>query len=458
MPPEYLPLTISQNWLLNESLKFKYPGWVTIEFLAKTKVRMEEWAMQESIYYLVDKYESLRVRFTATGNGWLQEVYPLSEAEPFSVYDLAGEDLNAGMKKIKEICIAERNNLLPERGNLIKVIFFKISENEGRIWFCMHHMISDYVSAITLAKEFMATYNDVINDKAKKWQTGKDYRKWLYIVDGHCRDILLPAEMKYWDSLPWEKINILPTDFPEQFPDDKTILDAVSNNTLIHSYKAMNLYLGIDETSELYRLFGAEFENVLTAVFFMAIASAKNMEWLGFDMGNSGRNILPAEYGVDVYKVPGYISIPRALFLRHPKREDPILNFNNVLKQIKSIPGGGKAFYFIRDHFQNEHLRRAQFHFKQRSLIFLNYLGRVDALTENEQFELVYEDTGLYNFTTEFRKNLLLCVAIIRDNRLYIQLDYSDVYFKKETIETMLKEMETIFHKIVSEPIIEKIM
>lgn len=448
---EYLPLTISQKWLLDELLKFERPGWLTIEFLARSKEPMEEWAMQEAMYYLADRYESLRVRFTKGDDGWLQEVYPVSEADPFDVYDLSELSLPERKNRLKEVCNGERDRLLPEKGNLIRVLFFKFSESEGRIWFCMHHVIADYISAITLAKEFMATYNHLREDKPLKWQTVKDYRKWLYMVEGYRRDVLLPAEREYWESRPWDRVRILPGDFPGRYESEAAIVDDVRNNRIISSYKAVLYEFDSDVTAELFGLFGAEFENALTAIFFLAVANCKKMDLINIHVCNSGRDVLPPDYGMDVHKLPGYISQPRALLLEHHGNIDETANFWDVLEQIKRIPNGGLGFYLIRDYLKNEDLRASYFNFLQVGDVFLNYYGRVDSVVENQQYEVVGEDTGIFGYVSELHNYLLQCLVAIRENQLFLQLLYSDVYLEAATMDMIVAEMKSMVGGILQE-------
>lgn len=448
---EYLPLTISQKWLLDELLKFEHPGWLTIEFLARSKEPMEEWAMQEAIYYLADRYESLRVRFARGNEGWLQEVYPVSEADPFEVYDFSEFSLPERKSRVKEVCSRERDRLLPEKGNLIRVLFFKFSESEGRIWFCMHHMIADYVSAVTLAKEFMATYNHVRANKPLKWQTIKDYRKWLYMVEGYRRDVLLPAEREYWESRPWDRVKIFPGDFPGRYESEAAIVDAVRNKSIIDSYRAIMCQIDGDVTAELFGLFGAEFENALTAIFFLALANCKKMDLISIHVCNSGRNVLPPDYGMDINKLPGYISTARALLLEHPGNIDQTANFRDVLEQIKRIPNGGLGFYLIRDYLRNEDLRASYFNFLQEGDIFLNYFGRVDSIGENQQYEVVGEDIGISGYVMELQNALLQCVVIIRENQLFLKFVYSDVYLEAATIERIVAEMKSMIGGILQE-------
>jgi non-ribosomal peptide synthase protein (TIGR01720 family) len=448
---EYLPLTLSQKWLLDELLKFRHPGWLTIEFLARTKEPMEEWAMQEAIYYLADRYESLRVRFTKGDEGWLQEVYPLSEADPFETYDLTDLCLPECKSRMKEVCCRERDRLLPEKGNLIRVLFFKFPEGEGRVWFCMHHIIADYISAVTLAREFMATYYHIRENRPLKWQTIKDYRRWLYMVEGYRRDILLPAEREYWESRPWERVRILPGDFPGKYESDAAIIDDVRNKRILSSYRAMLYQLDPEVTANLFNLFGAEFENALTAIFFLGVANCKKMDLMAIHVCNSGRNILPPDYGMEVHKLPGYISTARTLLLERPGNIDPMADFRDVLEQIKRVPNEGLGFYLIRDYLRNEDLRNSYFNFLQEGDVFLNYFGRIDSMVENQQYEVVAEDTGISGHVPELHNYLLQCLVAIRENQLFLKLVYSDVYLEAETIGMIAAEMKRVVGNILHE-------
>jgi non-ribosomal peptide synthase protein (TIGR01720 family) len=318
-------------------------------------------------------------------------------------------------------------------------------------------MIADYVSAVMLATEFMSTYNNISQEKELKWQTGKDYRKWLYLVEGYCRDVLLPAEIEYWESLPWDKIRILPSDFPDKFHTDDITVDAIRNNKIISSYTEVTHSIDADETSKLFGIFGVEFENILTAVFFLAVAKSKQMEWLNINVCNSGRNILPSDYHVDANKLVGYISTARALLLKRPEGDDLLSDVYDVVDQIKNIPNAGIGFYLIREHIKNSHLRSSYFYFTQQGDIFLNYFGRMDANNNNEQYDVVMEDTGLSDYTMELQNTLLECLVGLRENRLHIKIAYSDVYFRKETIGEIIDGMKAIFQGLVSGQTIDKV-
>ena len=453
---EYLPLTNPQKWLMNEMQKFERPGWVTIEFMVMTKVPMDEKAMKESILYLVNKYESLRVKIISKEGQWVQEIYPLSEADPFAAYDLSQQDQQSQKEALKEICIQERNALLPGRGDLIRLLFFKFSENEGRIWFCMHHVISDLVTVFIVSREFLAIYNSIIKNNVLKWHTVKDYRKWLYIVEGYCRDVLLPTELDYWLSLPWEKTRLIPTDYPDRFYNDDIVIDAIHNKRLVGTYRTANYWIDQEETSKLFSRCGAEFENILIAVFSLAVANCKKLDWLDIHVMNSGRSILSPEYEVNVNRVVGYISLVRAILLKMPAGDNLYLNIQDLIGQIKSIPNAGLGFNLIYPHIKDDALQTAFLNLRKEPILF-NYLGRVDLNYGNEQCEMVEEDIGQDLYTAEIRDTLLESVIGIKKNQLFFTINYTEAYFKASTIQEIIHSMVSILREFTVGQVIEKV-
>ena len=449
-PMEYLPLTHGQKWWLGEMPGLKNPGWYNIEFLVRTLQAMDEAAIRKSVDYIVCKYESLRVRLIKKDGQWLQNVYPLSEADAFAAYDLSAYDPAARTEMIRRICIQERDGLLAERGNLVRILFFKFSGSEGRLWFCLHHLVSDFVSVLIVSGEFMAAYNSLVQGRTLKLQTMKEYRKWLYMVDGYCRDVLLPAELEYWLSLPWERAKVLPSDHPKKFYDDEIIISAIRDKTIVHTYREITQWMDKEATLQLYGRYGAGFEDVLIAVFFMAIADQKDVDWLDITVCNAGRNILPAEYGINVNNLLGWLSTTRALLLARPATGDLQSDIRHIVDQIRQVPNGGIGFIQISDHIGDAVLKETYFRQRQQAPIFFNYLGRVNTNFSNDLYETVQEDTGRGLHGWEIRNNLLACDIGITNNQLFMTISYSEEYFEAGTITAIMDGMGGMFRAVAS--------
>lgn len=453
---EHLPLTSSQKWCLREMTNVKRPGWCTVEFFVKTQTPMDERVMKEATGYVVNKFESLRVKIISRDGEWIQEIYPYAEANPYAAYDLSRYNDARRATEIKKLCSKERDWLLPSRGNLIKILFFKFSENEGRIWFCMHHVISDFMSCVILASDFMSVYNSIKQGRDLKWQTSKEYRKWLYLVDGYCRDVLLPSELDYWVSFPWSKSTILPSDYPNKFSSDELILDAMTNKKMITSFRADIYWVDQDVTQQLFSKAGTNLENMLIAVFFLAVVNNRKMDWLDMNVCNSGRNILPAEYGINVSDLLGFLAISRVVMLERPSSGDAWMDIQNTIEQIHNIPNGGMGFYLITDYIKNEQLRNSYSGFRRPCFVFFNYLGRLDSNFGNGHYEMVEEDTGADAYAGEIQNNLLECFVGIREKKLFCKLTYSEEYFTTDTIDDMARAMISMFTAIIDGALTEK--
>jgi non-ribosomal peptide synthase protein (TIGR01720 family) len=454
-PIEYLPLTSGQVYSMNEMQKIRRPGWYTIEFLLKTKLPMNIPALKEAVYYLTDKYESLRVRIFDKNSEWVQEVYPLDEATPFTSYDLSGEDAGDRKETVKSVCIQERDGFLPERGNLFRVIFFKLSEKEGRLWFCLHHVISDFGSVFILAGEFLATYNQILQGRELKWEKLIEYRKWLYLVEGYIRDTLLPAELGYWISRPWDKVKFLPSDYPDIFQTGNGISDTVQNIKKAGGFRSENYWIDQDVTMKLFVRFGPDFENFLMAVIFLSIAKQRKVNCLHINACNSGRHILPPEYGINVYKLSGYLAITKVLVLEDPDTGSFLSDIQYVLEQIRDVPNGGIGFCQIEDHVRNEMDKNNDFDLTRQCEIYFNYLGRVGSNLDDKLYELADDDTGLDLNEKEIHGTLLDFLVGVDNNRLFFKIAFCEGYLSEGTIDEMFNNIKTMSGLIVAGTLIE---
>lgn len=458
---EYLALAHAQKWALSGMMTLSFPGWWCIEFLIKTKTRMNESAMEEAVNYVLNKHESLRVRFSNTGGEWLQEVYPFSEAKAFRSYDLSAESNGSRQARLNEICRRERDLFFPEAGNLIKVIYFKFPGDQGRIWLYVHHIIADLVSTQIFLRDLMATYNAILQGKELQWQTAKDYRKMLYLLDGYCQDVLLPSQLNYWTSLPWQKATVIKPDYPDLFGDVSTLWVAISSGRLIEFYREEMVVIAGELTSGVVCRSGSDLESVLIAVFFLAVTETLEMDWMDMDVINSGRNILPPDYGINLFNLVGFLSVNRAVLLKRPHRSDPESDISDLIDQIKRIPAGGIGYYLIRSFIKNKHCRSSFERLRTPPFIHFNYLGRTDANFDHDLYEIVDEDYDRYaKGRDQVQNNVMECMCWIKENQLFFKLNYCEAILRKGTIQKIKTVMEDIIAKwgsVAEKKVIEKI-
>lgn len=451
---EFLPLTAPQKWFMGELPSYKNPGWACLEFSVKTKVPMNEFALKEAAWYLVARHENLRVKLYNKDGQWMQELFALSESNVFDRYDLSMEP--EPLLKMKEICIRERDLLLPGLGNVIRILFFRFAEKEGRVWFCVHHIVSDFVSMLILSGDFLTAYNTIIQGKELKRQVMTDYRKWVYIVNGYVRDVLTPAQLDYWLSLRWDKARLLPGDYPGKYPDLQAINEAILAKRLVDRYKYSQQVLEQSVTLRLLGRFGLEFESVLIAVFFIALCQRYKVDCLDIAASHAGRNLLPADYGFSENRLVGFIALVRVLLLTNPHYEHPVHKVQHVVEQIKAIPAGGIGFTLIKDQMQQGPLKNAFDSFRRNPQIFFNYLGATSTQLNNEQYEIVYEDLGRDINPPEMKSSIFECNASVNQGRLQLMCAYIEDYTKESTVRDVLQLMTDMLQALVVEQEAEK--
>jgi non-ribosomal peptide synthase protein (TIGR01720 family) len=351
---------------------------------------------------------------------------------------------------VKCVCIRERNWLNLETGNPVRVLFFKFSEVEGRIWFCIHHAVADLVSSIIFTREFMSAYAQLRQGRELKWQVFREQRKMLYLMDGYCRDILVPAELDYWTSLPWEKAVIPVSDYPEIFHEPDVVVRAIENKSLIDYYRSELITIDAAQSALLFSQFGQEIESAFIGVFFLAVADWLGLDWLDLDVCNSGRNLLPSEYGINYGNLLGYLSLNRAVLLKRPVMADLAASLKDISDQLKGVPNSGLGYTLIPHYIADEHLRNSFYELRKRPLVFFNYMGRTDSNFGNDEFEISREDCGRLQYMWEVQTNMLECEVRIEEGQLLVKLTYCSAYFKPGTVREIAGRMEQMLHELNS--------
>jgi non-ribosomal peptide synthase protein (TIGR01720 family) len=441
MVPELLPLTGSQEWLLSEMMKMNHPGYVSIEFMLKTKVRMDDHAIHRASEFVANRYENLRVKFGLEEGHWVQRVYPVSEGAVSQTYDLSNASpAQDKVATMRDLCMRIRDWITPESGNLFKIVFFKFSDTDGRIWFYMHHLISDFVSTLHVSTDFMNAYMTIMRNGELKLKTVTDYRKWQYIVDGYSRDVLIPSELQYWLTLPWHKAKTPPSDFPDTLRETE-VAEAIAKKRLINHHKELWGQVDCDTTQSLTATFGNDLETALLAVFFIALSNHFDVECLDLTVSHSGRNILPHAYEVSDNKLVGFVAGARILLLERPVSSDSAQQVHAVMEQIRRIPNNGIGYSLIGKALKNDQLKKSFQTLRKSAQILFNYLGRVSTSLRNDSYEIVTEDVGKDFYPREIRNSLIECVLEIRNSELRYSITYIELYHTESTIRNLLDGM-----------------
>jgi hypothetical protein len=137
------------------------------------------------------------------------------------------------------------------------------------------------------------------------------------------------------------------------------------------------------------------------------------------------------------------------LLLNKPSKDDLAVELEDIMDQIRAVPGRGVGISFVKEQLQNVHLRKSYFNFQQRGVIYLNYVGRTEMTPgDADLFEPLYEDTGVNIHLDEWQYNLLTCKVGIVRNQLAIGISYNEDYFMAETIDDILDSMKDMFKEL----------
>ncbi|MGK6317859.1 condensation domain-containing protein, partial [Neorhizobium sp. DT-125] len=133
--------------------------------LLKVKGALDVAALERAIDAIVKRHDALRLNFmSACDEDWHQWLFAYEKVPVLEVIDLRAEpDWKVGLEREGERLQRSLDLLL---GQLIRVGYFKISDDEGRLLLAIHHLAVDGVSWRVLFEELPEAYEQAERGEA----------------------------------------------------------------------------------------------------------------------------------------------------------------------------------------------------------------------------------------------------------------------------------------------------
>lgn len=196
----YLPLSFAQQrlWFLHqlnpESSAYNMPKC----YIIRGKLDLE--AIQESLKQLIERHTVLRTVFESNGEGYpVQSVLTQWEL-PFEYKDLSHHPSEEQEEWVRDIFHREaRRPFHLSDGPLIRVQLIRCHEQEHRLIFNMHHIISDGWSIGIMIREISEIYTKIcVEQTAKLLPLPVQYADYAFWQQEHLTDEALKDSLTYW--------------------------------------------------------------------------------------------------------------------------------------------------------------------------------------------------------------------------------------------------------------------
>ena len=417
-----LPLTPIQRWFFDQDLPEPH-HWNQAILLTVNQPLQRE-MLETAVSYLLQHHDALRLRFTKTDSGWMQENIGLTESASLVWRDLSDLEATEQTAAVTGEAAKLQASLNLTDGPLFLVAYFDLGpEQDGRLLLVAHHLTIDGVSWRILLEDLQTIYEQLSQQTPPQLPPKTTaYRGWANRLADHAQSEEFSAESDYWRAAP-KKIQPLPRDF------------ANGQNTEALA-QTITTSLSITETEALLRDVPAAYRTEMNDVLLTALAETVT-DWTGsqtvlVDLESHGRADLFEE--IDLSRTLGWFTAVYPVVINLAGNPEPGAALKTVKERLRSIPNLGIGYGLLRYLNQEESISQALRAQPQAEMCF-NYLGQIDqTLSAASPFAPAPESRGPDRSLHGQRHHLLDVTAIISASQLQITWTYSKNIHQPQTI------------------------
>ncbi|MFF0212639.1 amino acid adenylation domain-containing protein [Streptomyces althioticus] len=370
-----------QEWFFGR--EFVRPGHWNQAFLVRVP-ELDRGRLEEALRGLVERHDALRLRFREG-----VQFYDVEASFPgLRVLDVRGLPGGEGSPEfvgaLRERLTGWQSGFDLERGPMASFGYLHgFSDGSARVFFALHHLITDTVSWRILAEDLHALY-----EGRELGVKGTSYRQWSQAVAEYARR--RPEERAYWENLLTDL-----DEAPVLRQDTGALVDA--HVTLDASRTAQLL-------GDCHRVYGTRVDEFLLAAFTLALADVTGRPVQHLMVEGHGRE--DVEPGLDVSRTLGWFTT------LHPVRVETYDDARRTLASVKdglrAVPGKGLGHGPLCGY--DRPLPRVCF----------NYLGRIDAATG--PWQITTEPGGDWSHPDNLLPYAVTATGMVSEGRLRFTL------------------------------------
>lgn len=423
------PLTPIQHWFFGQSLP--EPHHWNQSVLLELQQPLQTAAIQQTLHYLLQHHDGLRLQFTQTETGWQAMHGSPEQAVAFSEVDwsdLSTEDQTVQLEAFASDLQASLN--LAEAPLMRVALLHFGAAGDGqrptcgdRLLWVAHHLITDGVSWRILLEDFQTVYQQIsqgqtvqLPAKTTSWQ------QWATQLQNYAQSEELQQELSHWLSIP----SIVPTVLQSSVD--------ISCNTGATA-QSITISLTSAETQQLLQELPTrhhtQIQDALLTALLQTFRQCGGESSLCLHLEGHGRADLFSE--LDVSRTVGWFTTLFPVQLVAPDNADPLEVLQAVKTQLQQVPQQGIGYGLL--CYLNSDTTTALHH---PAALRFNYLGQLDRGSQaTELFKLASESTGIERSLRSPRPYLLDINGFVADGQLQMQWAYSHAVHQAATIQTL---------------------
>ena len=404
--------------------------------LLKTEVNFTVEGLQLVVRSLMERHDSLRLRFSNEQEKWQARYADFDDAMLAECCVI--EEMPSDEEGLIQRCQYWQSSLDIGQGPTVRFINFTNAGGPGRFLIILHHLIVDGVSWRILLTDFAKAYEQYTATKRISLDTKScSMQQWGRWISDYSNTDSLRSEVDYWCAQFDVKSQGLPL--------DHLVADIVTNEHV----STVHITLTKDETTALLqrasKAYNSQINELLLAGVFLGVSGWTQESELLLSMEGHGREVLDS--GLNFNETIGWFTSIYPLLLRSSSRD-----VGDVIKAIKEqyrfVPNNGLGYGVLR--YISNIPALVQLSKERQPEIVFNYLGQFDnVLQQQHLFDLAQEDSGDSISRHRCREHALGFNGKVVNSVLIFDIDYSERQFDRETIERLASDVEQGLRQVI---------
>ncbi|MEQ9355858.1 amino acid adenylation domain-containing protein [Coleofasciculus chthonoplastes] len=433
---ERLPLGPAQRWLVRYfEAPYQWTGYSRCLYHQPLDLSL----FNQALNYLIERHWALRTIFIQEDGQWWQQEIHHQNALKAIFYDgshLSTEERNLEIhQKIKAIGQEFRINQWP----LVQALVVKVNDTCYDINTIGHHIIGDLLSNQILFREFWLIYTQLLSGKTNPLDTfpqTSSYADYVRLLMEEEEQGHLESHLDYWQA---------------QFPTAKSTfqipLDKQLGANLETSAASEWFNLSPDETKHLLthakKHYDCNVYSLLLAPLYRLMANWSQRHDVILSHRIHSRNLGKQKHFFD--SIGNFATnFPLGLTIETDQ------SWQDLLQQIKdkfeAVPMNGGTFDWL-----GERLPSFMYPDNHLTPVRANYLGNRD-IKPSSLFEFMKEDWDRRLSPPEQKRTTLLEFFFsVVDNRLELQLEYSEHFHSATTIQQLGQQYISLLQSLLAE-------
>ncbi|MFD3167087.1 amino acid adenylation domain-containing protein [Herpetosiphon sp. NSE202] len=413
-------LTPIQQWFFEQQQP--HPAHWNQALLLAANTPIDAALLEQALQHVYAHHDSLRLRFTATDNGWKQQ-YSDASTIALQTIDIS-KHINDLAQALETAAHRIQASLDLHHGPLFQVALIQTSEQQ-RLLFVAHHLIIDGVSWRIVLDDLQTAYSQLQHATAVKLPAKTtSFKAWAERLPTYANQPTMAEVAQFWLPASDWPTQALPTDH------------ASSTNSIATS-SHVEVALSVEATKALLydvpHAYQTQINDLLLSALLQAFERWTGQNQLVVDLEGHGRE--PLFEDIDLSRTVGWFTSLFPVRLHSSDPHDPATTIKHIKEYLRAVPHNGLAFGLLR--YLNPELG-SQLQALPAAQVSFNYLGQLDQGQEQAALlRLTQESVGATRHPASQRAYLIEINSSLVNHQLHVDWAYNSTIHEHATIATL---------------------